>query len=477
MHFSAVSSGPESSSTGKESSMFPRFRWNACLGALVCLCLLAGPAHGSAQQFTQFYTVDCSNPFAPYPTISSALAAISALAGAGNNSYIYVIPGTTCTESAAVNHLTNVAIATDWQKTYYLTGNLKIVGSQSVLIQGMTVTNSSGDGIDVNNSTDVEFDFTSSINNSGMGLNIGNASNVAIGDYGTFSNNGNNGINLGGNSFLNIVAYGGTVDISNNVNFGLNSDRSVVINLGATTINNNQVSSSAIPPTGFGINEFGGAKSVMIALFGPIIISSNASGGVSVQESSEISFGGDLSYAPYLVNIQGNGPVGIAADYGSQLTLYSGVQVTGHTIAGVSLYGNSQAAIYGATDRIANNGTGTDSHRAGILVEQGSQAFVSNAAIQNNGGPGILGVAHATLDVEAATFSGNGGGAIVCDSSTALQTDLPHSALGSANACVVSSGAGNHHPNGSSAVNVSLPDWQSMKVRAMKVNQLGILHK
>jgi hypothetical protein len=81
-------------STEKESSMIPRSCWNACLGALVCVCLLAGPAQGSAQQFTQFFTVDCSDPSAQYPTISSALAV------AANNSHIYVAPGTTCVETS-----------------------------------------------------------------------------------------------------------------------------------------------------------------------------------------------------------------------------------------------------------------------------------------------------------------------------------------------------------------------------------------
>ena len=70
--------------------------WKACLGALVFLCILASPAPGSAQQFTQFYTVDCANPSAQFPTISSALAA------AIDGTSIYVPPGSTCTENVTV---------------------------------------------------------------------------------------------------------------------------------------------------------------------------------------------------------------------------------------------------------------------------------------------------------------------------------------------------------------------------------------
>jgi hypothetical protein len=62
----------------------------------------------------------------------------------------------------------------------------------------------------------------------------------------------------------------------------------------------------------------------------------------------------------------------------------------------------------------------------GILETNGWQALVNRASIQSNGGPGILGRLHATLDVEGSTFTSNAG-AIVCDQSTALETDLPHS--------------------------------------------------
>jgi hypothetical protein len=443
--------------------MIPRFCWNACLGALVCLCLLAGSAQGSAQQFTQFFTVDCSNPSAQYPTISSALAV------ATDGAWIWVTPGTTCTENVTVGYLKNVAILTAWQQTFNLAGNLTIQSSHTAEIQGMIVTNPSGNGIDVNNSTDVTLTFVSSVNNRGTGLGLG-SSQLTIAGAGTFSNNGNYGINAGTNSTLSLTAWGGTIDISNNMNTGLNLDRSVMVGLGNTTINNNQAIPGGGYPNGFGINEFGGAKAGMFGLFGPVTIASNAGGGVSLEETSEISLAGNVSWAPYPVNIEGNGPLGVALVYGGSLTLFSGVTISGHTIAGVSLYGNSQAAIYGVNNLIANNGTGTDSHRAGIQVEQGSQAFVSNAAIQNNGGPGILALLHATLDVEGSTFSSNAAGAIVCDGSVALQTDLPHSVLGSANACRVSSDPGKGHQSSSQSAN--LPDWRGIKARSLKLNQL-----
>jgi hypothetical protein len=453
--------------------MVPSSFWKACLGALTCLFFLAGPVQGSAQQFVNFYSVDCSNPSAQFPTISSAVSA------ATDGTSIYVPPGSTCTENVTVGYLKNIAIVTDWMKTFNLAGSLTIQSSHSVEIQGMVVTNVNGDGIDVNQSTDVTLTFVESVNNSRTGLAL-TSSQVTINGAGAFSNNGNIGINAGTNSTLWISAWqaGGVVDISNNTGTGLNADRSVVGSFGNTTISNTRATPGGTPPgvvpNGFGINEFGGAKAGFFGGFGPVTISSNAGGGISLAETSEMSLGGGVSWALNPVIVQGNGPVGIALAYGGSLTLF-GVQVTGHTRAGISLYGNSQATIIGPPDQISNNGTGTGPGRAGIVVEQGSQALVSEATIQNNGGPGILGLLHATLDVEGSTFSSNAGGAIVCDQSTALETDLAHSALASANACTVAPPGGNH-PHGVADMSLGLPDWQSIKGRSIKLNSIIVSH-
>jgi Right handed beta helix region len=439
--------------------MIPRLCWSACLITLVSLCLLAGPAQGSAQQFTQYLAVDCSNPAAQFPTISSALAA------ATDGTSIWVPSGQTCTENVTISYLRNIAIVTDWAQTFNLNGNLTIQSSHTVEIQGMVVTNPYGNGININNSTDVSLTFVQSSNNRGTGLTIV-ASQATIAGAGTFDNNGGIGINANTGSTLSIMAWGGNVDISNNVGTGINIDRSVMSNLGATTISNTQAASGAGSPNGFGVVEFGGAKSLMITVFGPVTISSNSGGGVAIQETSEMSFGGQVSYAPYLLDIKGNGPFGITADYAGNLTLYGGMTIEDHSVAGISLYGNSQAAIYN-NNQIVHNGT------AGILVEQGSQAYVSNATIKNNGGPGVLGLTHATLDIEGSNFSSNAGGAVACDKSSVLETDLPHSVLGSSNSCTVST-PGKVQAHGELSMNV--PDWQRIKAHSIKLNRMITSH-
>jgi hypothetical protein len=387
-----------------------------------------------------------------------------------------VKPGTTCTENVTVGYLKNIGIATDWMKTFNLNGKLTIQSSHTIEIQGMIVTNPSGDGIDVTASTDVTLTFVSSVNNHSIGLALDQASQANISGAGTFSNNGSTGINVFANSTLYLIAWGGTVDISNNIGIGLNVDRAVAVGFGNTTINNNQLASGGTsPPNGFGVNGHGGAKTWMVGLFGPTTIASNAGGGVSVQQTSEIEMGGNVSWAPYLIGIQGNGPLGVAAVDDGQVTIFGGVTIANHTVAGVRLYGNSQFSIDGVNNTITNNGTGTDADHAGILVEQGSQAHVSDATIQNNGGPGVLGLLHATLDVEGSTFTSNAGGAIVCDGSTALETDLPHSVLGSANACTVSIPR-NQHPQRAGNLVLSLPDWRGVRARSIGLSQVIAQH-
>jgi len=77
--------------------------------------------------------------------------------------------------------------------------------------------------------------------------------------------------------------------------------------------------------------------------------------------------------------------------------------------------------------------------------------------------------------VEGSTFTSNAGGAIVCDASTVLETDLPHSVLGSANACAISA-PGGQPPHGSDKLGLSLPDWQRVKARSIKLNSMIVLH-
>jgi hypothetical protein len=407
--------------------------------------------------------VDCSGATPGwYTSINSVLAV------ATNGSWIYVKSGTTCTENVMVSHMTNVAIAADWLQTANLVGSLSIQSSRSIDIQGLNVSGSTSDGINVSHSSDVAIDSCSATNNASAGLNVNNASDVTIGTTGTFDYNGLEGIVVSGNSFLQIVAWGAPIDISYNKHAGINADRSVVFNLGNTTINNNQMSSGLFP-TGFGIQGLGGAKIGVFGILGPVTMTSNQGGAIGLIETSEVSVGGNISWAPYLVTLQGNGPVGIDARYGSQVTVFGGTEIADHTGVAVDLYGNSEADIFGA-NQITHNGYGNDPDGAGIRVDSNSQVYLRSAVITRNGGPGVLGLVGSTLDVAGSTFSANAGGAIACDSSANLTTDLPSSVLGPANSCKVSHGFRNHGHDGA---NFHVPDWRGAKAHGVKMHAMN----
>jgi hypothetical protein len=215
--------------------------------------------------------------------------------------------------------------------------------------------------------------------------------------------------------------------------------------------------------SGFGIDLRGGAHAQIGALFGPNTISGNQSGGASLQETAEISFWSVGQ--PNL--IQNNGPFGVTAGLGSQVTFadISGplcAQISDHTSAGVDLYSNSQAYFLGA-NQVLRNGTITDARSAGIRVDGNSQALLRGGHVAQNYGPGILALVNSSADFTGVSFSGNGGGEIIdCDSSSWMVSDLakPNGAPGAGVACRTPHALGNREI---SKIEPSIPDWSAHK--------------
>src|SRR5215467_4650488 len=156
----------------------------------------------------QFLVVDCTgvDPFA-FPNINSALFAV-----AGPGAFIFVEAGP-CNESVFLNGANNLTLAAPFGQTANINGNVSINNSQNVFLGGLNVTNPFGDGIDVNSSRSVVLDSCTSNGNAGTGLSAGQSSDIAIIATGAFSNNGGYGITEGDTSFVNIVAFAGTVEI------------------------------------------------------------------------------------------------------------------------------------------------------------------------------------------------------------------------------------------------------------------------
>ena len=191
--------------------------------------------------------------------------------------------------------------------------------------------------------------------------------------------------------------------------------------LGTTTITNNANPQGTNPPTGYGIQALGASKVQVGTCYGPNLIAGNQNGGLDAEENTEVSFWscGTGSQS----SITNNGPVGISAGLGSQVTLYDNAQITGHTGPGVELYGNSQLRTF-AANLISNNGSAGDPRSAGIVVDGNSEAYLRGGTITTNQGPGILVLVNSSVDSEGATFSANTQGNFTCDSSSYGVSDL-----------------------------------------------------
>lgn len=363
----------------------------------------------------QFLLVDCTgqNPFA-FPSIGAALLNVT-----GSGAFIGVTGP--CNENVSINSAVNLTLGAFFGSAATLNGNLSINSSQNVFVFGLNVTNSFGDGIDVNSSRSVVFDSCSSNGNTFNGLTVGQGSDVAIIANGSFSGNGGEGIFVGSNSIVNVSSFAGTTEISNNRSSAVGIDRAVFEANGIHMAGNGQVA----------INSLGAGKTLIFAFPGvnPSVIENNPKGAVSLQESSEISIGTVLPTGPNVIS--NNGPFGIEAGFGSQVTLVGAV-VTGHTGPGVDIYGHSQ--FYGTSQlpglgatQIVNNGTASDPLSAGIRVDGDSEALLRGVTISQNNGPAILALVNSSADFAGNTFSGNAG-VITCDSTSTMVSDLANSA-------------------------------------------------
>ncbi len=382
------------------------------------------------------FIVDCSgaNPTA-YHTINAALANVT---GPGAS----ILVRGTCTENVALNNVFNLSLGAWWGQTATVLGNVSLNASESVYLYGLNVSNAAGDGFTINTSRGVTLDRCASNGNLSNGLNASNLSEVTVLGPASFDNNGAGGIRLTGESLLSIFDWAGATDISSNKGPGIWMSQANVGTLGSTTIANNTTNAGGTP--GFGMVIYGASRVQIGTCFGPNLIEGNQAGGIFIEENSEISL--FFCGAPYQSLIQGNGPVGITAGFGSQVTLADNVQITSHTGPGVDLFGNSQLNASGQ-NLISQNGTTGDPRSAAIRIDGNSEAFLRGGQISNNAGPAILALVNSSADFTGVSFAGNSGGIISCDSSAFMVSDLKTGPAGIASGvlCRTPHNLGNHH--------------------------------
>ena len=422
-------------------------------GILVLLCF-----PGALR--AQFLNVDCSgaNPYA-YPSINAALP------NAGPGAFILVAG--TCNESVSLQGQNALNLGAYFGQSAQINGNISINHSENIYLYGLSVTNGFGDGINVGNSRGVTLDTCSSSGNAGVGLRVGGASDVTVTAMGTFDYNVRGGINAAENSTVVVVAWGGLVDISNNAGPGVWASQANFSTYGHTTIANNTFGLGS--NSGYGIDLRGGARAQIGGAFAPNVVSGNQSGGAWLQENSEISFwdGGQPDI------IQNNGPVGVLAGFGSQVTFFNSSQISGHSSAGVDLYANSQAYFFGA-NTVQGNGSGADARSAGIRVDGNSEAFLRGGQVFGNSGPGVLVLVNSSADFSGVSFSGNNG-VISCDSSSTMVSDLagPNSTPPAGVSCRTPHGLGGRQITKTPPI---APDWSAHKAQHDKYAKLAVKH-
>jgi hypothetical protein len=242
---------------------------------------------------------------------------------------------------------------------------------------------------------------------------------------------------------------------------------------GNTTIDENFISSVVTPesgvPSGVGVTQASGSKVQIGNCFGSNQISGNQGGGIDARETSELALwlcslvGGNF--------VTGNGRVGIRAGGGTQVALYDNVQISGHSGAGVELYGRSQLNLFGP-NLITQNGSAGDPRSAGIVVDGNSEAYLRGGTISWNQGPGILALVNSSADFTGATFNGNTAGVITCDSSSVMVSDLSPatSTPGKGVACRTPHNMGNDHGN---VVRPTIPDFTAQKLKAAQYKAMA----
>jgi len=414
---------------------------------------------GSSPLRAQFLYVDCSgtNPSA-YPSINAALP------NAGPGAFILVTG--TCNEYVSLYGQNALNIGAFYGQTATIIGNLTINNSQNIFLYGLNVTSASGDGIDVGNSRSIVLDTCNSSGNTGAGLSVGGLSDVTVNAQGTFDHNGNAGLVISNGSVVVAYAWAGKLDLSNNSGPGVFVGSAGFATFGNTTIANNVFGGFS---SGYGIDLRGASKGQFGAIYGPNVISGNQSGGVWLQENSEISFwfGGQQNI------IQGNGPVGVLAGLGSQVTFFNSAEISGHTSAGVDLYANSQAYLFGA-NTVQGNGSSADLRSAGVRIDGNSEAFLRGGQISNNVGPALLALVNSSADFSGVGFSGNTG-VISCDSSSTMVSDLasPTSTPAAGVSCRTPHGLGGRQITKTQPV---VPNWSAQRAQHDRYAKLAVKH-
>jgi len=382
----------------------------ACIAGLACatVCARAG-----AQ-----IKVDCTGKTAgAFTTITAALKT-APVAGA-----TIVVTGP-CTENVSISGLFDLGLGAAVGKSVKLTGSLSVNDSSHVYLYGIKVTNTSGAGISIG-AANVILDNCASNGNGTDGLAVSRSSDVTVLGTSAFNANKRYGVNLNGHAHVSLAVWAsGSTSISNNTDAGVwITEGSLLDGTGPLTIEGNGVNGTSTAPAvhGYGIEMYGASIVQFGDCPGSTTIADNVSGGVSVEENSELSLWNCDTGHKHL--IQSNGPVGITLGLGAEATISYEVQISGHKGPAIAVTSGSTLFAAGP-DTISQNGSSEISKGAAISLAGNSHAFLEGATISSTPGPAILAELGSTVNLSQMTFTGDAGGSIECDNSSYMWTDV-----------------------------------------------------
>jgi hypothetical protein len=145
-----------------------------------------------------------------------------------------------CTENVFVSGKTNLFLGSWWGQNTDLSGSASISISEGIYLYGLNIFGSSADGISVSSSRSVVLDSCTSNSNAGVGLSATNGSEIAVLAPSAFNNNAHGGVNLSGNSFLQMTAWNGLPnELNGNAGPGLYATQASFATFGHTSFSDN----------------------------------------------------------------------------------------------------------------------------------------------------------------------------------------------------------------------------------------------
>jgi hypothetical protein len=351
--------------------------------------------------------VDCSGQTAgAFTSVNAALGSLTGTLGPGE--WDRVLLKSDCTENVVVTGGRRVWIAPEgsdcpfagcpWGPALRISAAsatadvVNISGPQEVTLVHLVLSGGTTGLRVAGTATVTTFDVVAE-DNTGAGIAVAQGASININEGGA-RRNGWFGITCTENSYAHLQGaaswlHGESIVVTDNRG-GLWVDRGAMDVGGGVRVDGNH---------GAGVVAYG-ANLLFGAWVGESLIQNNA-GGVYVSEGSQVTL---WTSGTGTTTIRNNGTYGVYTEKNSHVSIYD-VLVEGHTEVGVDVVMNSQAALHGT--RVQGNGS-APRRSMGLRVDGSSQAYLDEARLTDNRGPGVVVDLNSSVEARATVVTGNG---------------------------------------------------------------------